>query len=186
MLPLCHRGPLLRDWQTLNKIQAQNDCELLRNFIWYNSQISKNTIFFPDWYKKGIYLVNYIINTDGKPISIRYLKNKFNINVNILNYYTIKAKIELFTSKYKPLGNLILERPTYPSHLDVLFKAKSGCRDCCHVLNNVEAQNDNPTCEIKWTNIVQKENLDIQIKERWKQIYKICFYSVRENNVIWF
>ena len=93
---------VLRDWQTLNKIQrAQNDYELLRNCIWYNSQISKNTIFFPDWYKKGIYLVNAIINTDGKLISIRDLKNNFNINVNILNYYTIKAKIELFTSKYK-------------------------------------------------------------------------------------
>ena len=38
---------ILRDWQTLNKIQqAQNESELLRNCIWYNSQISKNTIFF--------------------------------------------------------------------------------------------------------------------------------------------
>ena len=72
---------VLRDWQTLNKIQqAQNESELLRNCIWYNSQISKNTIFFPDWYKKGIYLVNDIINTEGKIISIRDLKNKFNIN----------------------------------------------------------------------------------------------------------
>ena len=104
---------ILQAWKTLNKIQqAQNDCELLRNCIWYNSQISKNIIFFPDWYKKGIYLVNNIINTDGKLISIRDLNNKFNINVNILNYYAIKAKIELFTSKYRLLGNLTLERPT--------------------------------------------------------------------------
>ena len=52
---------VLRDWQALNKIQqAQNESELLRNCIWYNSKISKNTIFFPDWYKKGIYLVNDI------------------------------------------------------------------------------------------------------------------------------
>ena len=36
---------VLKDWQTLNKIQqAQNESELLRNCIWYNSQISKNTL----------------------------------------------------------------------------------------------------------------------------------------------
>ena len=47
---------VLKDWQTLIKIQQpQNDCELLRNCIWYNSQVSKN--------------------------------KKYNININILNYY---------------------------------------------------------------------------------------------------
>ena len=131
-------------------------------------------------------MVNNIINTKGKIISIRDLKNKFNINVNILNYYTIKAKIELYTSKYRHLGNLTLERPTYPFHLDVLLKVKSFSKNNYHAFNNAEALNDNPTCELKWTNIVQNENLDIQIKERWKQIYKICFYSVCDNKVIWF
>ena len=49
---------------TLNKIeQIPNGCQLLRNCNWYNSHISENMIFFPDWYKKGIYLVD-IINTD--------------------------------------------------------------------------------------------------------------------------
>ena len=68
----------------------------------------------------------------------------------------------------------------------MLLKAKSGSKNYYHAFNNAEALNDNPTCELKWTNIVQNENLDIQIKERWKQIYKICFYSVCDNNVIWF
>ena len=54
------------------------------------------------------------------------------------------------------------------------------------MFNNAEAQNENPTCEIICTNIIEKENLDITIKERWKRIYKICFYSVHDNNVIWF
>ena len=78
---------VFKDWQALNKPQeAQNDCKLLRSCIWYNSQISKDIIFFPDWYKKGIYLVDDIINRDGKVVSNNDLNNKFNINVNILNY----------------------------------------------------------------------------------------------------
>ena len=68
---------VLKDWQTLIRIQQpQNDCDLLRNCIWYNSQVSKNMIFFPDWYKKGIYLVDDITNSDGKLISIRDLNKK--------------------------------------------------------------------------------------------------------------
>ena len=92
---------VLKDWQTLIKEQQpQNDCELLRNCIWYNSHVSKNMIFFPDWYKKGIYFVDDIINSDDKLINMRDLNKKYNINVNILNYYTMKAKLALFMSKF--------------------------------------------------------------------------------------
>ena len=107
----------------------------------------------------------------------------------------MKTKIELFLnnkfniickySKHRILGDSTLERPIYPFHLDVLFKSKSGCKSCYNIFNT-EAQNNNPTCKIMWTNIVQKENLSITIKERFKLIYKICFYSVRDNNVTWF
>ena len=71
-------------------------------------------------------------------------------------------------SKYRFLGSSTLERPTYPFQLDVLFKSKNGCRHYYNIFNNTEAQNENPTCEIIWTNIIDKENLDITIKERWK------------------
>ena len=107
-----------------------------------------------------------IINTDSKVISIRDLNNKFYININILNYYTMKIKMELFMSKHRILGNLTLERPIYPFYLDVIFKSKSRCRSYYNIFNNIEVQNNNPTCEILWTNIVQKESLDITIKER--------------------
>ena len=30
------------------------------------------------------------------------------------------------------------------------------------------------------------ENLEITLKERWESIYKICFYSVLDNDLIWF
>ena len=93
-------------------------------------------------------MVDDIINTDGKVISIRDLNNKFNIsNVNIPHYYTMKTKIDLFMLKYRIIGNSTLVRPTYPFHLDVLFKSKSGCRNYYNIFHKT-AQNDNPICEI--------------------------------------
>ena len=73
------------------------------------------------------------------------------MNVNILNYYTMKAKLELFISKFKLLGSFNF-RKAYMSFS--LFKSKNGCRHYCNIFNNTEAQKENPTCEIIWTNII--------------------------------
>ena len=85
-----------------------------------------------------------IINSEDKLITMRDLK-KYNINVNILNYYTMKAKLERFMSKFRLLGSSTLERHTYPFPLDVLFKSKNGCRHYYNIFNNTEAQKENPT-----------------------------------------
>ena len=43
---------------------------------------------------KGIYVVDDIIKNDSKLISSIDLNRKFGINLNILNYYTMRAKLE--------------------------------------------------------------------------------------------
>ena len=40
--------------------------------------------------------------------------------------------------------------------------------------------------EEKWDNLVQNEGLDKPLKEKWKTIYQICFYSILDNNLIRF
>ena len=89
-------------------------------------------------------------------------------------------------SRHKLSGNWTLEKPTYPFHLDVLFRSKKGCKKFYDIYNNLGTQNDNPICETMWSKLVSNENLEITLKERWESIYKICFYSVLDNNLIWF
>ena len=99
-----------------------------RSCIWYNSQISKNIPFSQIGIKKGIHLVGDITKKQGKLLMVGELNSKFNTNKNILNYYTVKAKIEHFMSKNKTLKTLITERPTYPTNLDQLRGSKRGCK----------------------------------------------------------
>ena len=114
---------ILQDWNILIKTQVAKDkSQMFRSCIWYNSDISKNTLFFPDWYKNGIYLVGDIMSANDNILSIAELKSKFNFNPNILNNYSIKLKVKSFISKQQSLSKWSYIKPTYPFHLDVLVK----------------------------------------------------------------
>ena len=108
---------IINDWSSLIKIRTvKNVNQLTRSCVWYNSYISHSALFFPDWYN-DIHLVGDVLNNDSKFITMQELDSKFNSNVNILNYYTIGAKVDKPVSKYKPHNYLNIERPTYPFHL---------------------------------------------------------------------
>ena len=178
---------VLNVWKTLiNTKRPTNNHEILRSCIWYNSTISKNPLFFPDWYMKGIYVVDDIIKNDSKLISSTDLNRKFGINLNILNYYTMKAKLAPLLSNHLHSVTPEVQRPIYPFHLDVLFKSKHGCKEFYNAFNKLEFQNEKPICETNWNNLVQNDKLDASIEEKWKQIYRITFYSIADNDVIWF
>ena len=43
-------------WNLLNDILVvKTNQDILTSCIWYNSKLTTDKIFFPDWYKKGIY-----------------------------------------------------------------------------------------------------------------------------------
>ena len=149
--------------------KIEGNPEILRNCIWYNPDISKNTLYFPDWYNKGIHLVSDIVDTDGQILSLMELSSKFNLKVNLLNYYTMKAKIQLFTSKYRHSRNSIIQRPIYPKHLDVVFKSTKGSRVFYQAYCKFEAQDCTPTCETAWANTLQYENLGITHEDTWRK-----------------
>ena len=44
---------------------TETDSEIITTCMWYNSEISKNPLFFPDQFKKGI-MVGDLMNTNGK------------------------------------------------------------------------------------------------------------------------
>ena len=58
--------------------------------------------------------------------------------------------------------------------------------DARNYFNKLEFQNEKPNCEANRTNLVQNDNLDTLMEEKWKQIYRITFYSIADNDVIWF
>ena len=58
---------ILFEWSDLCKRQEiTNNTDLLQSCIWYNSKISKNPIYFPDWFNHVIYYVRDLLDAEGK------------------------------------------------------------------------------------------------------------------------
>ena len=110
--------------------------------MWYNSEISKNPLFFPDWFKKGTYMVSDLMNTNGKILNIEELRTKYKFNPNILNYFTLKVKT--FLSKHRFSKNCTIQEPSYPIHLKILFSSKRGCNKFYETYKKRDFENHSP------------------------------------------
>ena len=69
-----------------------NQQGILTTPIWYNSEISSETLFLPEWYHKGICSVSDILDNAGEVASLSYLQNKYNIkDNNFLNHLRVNV-----------------------------------------------------------------------------------------------
>ena len=83
----------------MQKTGITNNTDLLQSCIWYNSKISKNPIYFPDWFNHGIYYVRDLLDAEGKMLTYEHLKMKYNCSLNI---YSKIRNYEIFIrQKYK-------------------------------------------------------------------------------------
>ena len=155
---------------------------LLSSVLWYNSQISKTNLFYPDWFNSGIHTIADVVDSDGVIYDYKNLKLNYNLNINILNYYTVKGLVKKFIDRYRRGDDFRTKRPYIPFHINILFDvSKESCSRKFYLeLNKTES--DVPLCEFKWNN-----KFDYLLhKHHWKILYKICFQSLTENSFVWF
>ena len=87
-----------------NAVISDNN-DILTCPIWYNPLISKNSFYFPKWYKNGISMVGDILNNQGQILEQREIERKYNLSqVNFLDYHSVKVSVSNFLAKNK-IGN---------------------------------------------------------------------------------
>ena len=86
-----------------------------------NPKISKFNIFFADWFKHGIHLISDIVDEQGVVVNLELLKQKFNFNVNFLNYLTIRKCITEFIKNNQSGVNFSCAKPCIPFHIRSLI-----------------------------------------------------------------
>ena len=107
----CHWGK----YYSTTKIET--DEGLLCSILWYNVQISKKMLYYPDWFKGGINIIGDIVNHELSIYSITELEQMYNININFLNYLTINKCVTEFIRKSECENTLNFARPYIPFHL---------------------------------------------------------------------
>ena len=66
-----------------------------RKFVLWNREIKieAKTLFWKTWFEKGIYLVQDLLNEDGKFLSLQEFQDKFGLKINFLQYFQMIAAI---------------------------------------------------------------------------------------------
>ena len=102
----------------------------------------------------------------------------------LISYIIIgfRTLIKAFIIKHQKGYCFNYTRPYIPFNLKLLLKTTKGCRDYYLLFNETE----NPAvlvCRAKWSKIL---NLETNDDDTWTKVYKCCFKSVSDNQLIWF
>ena len=162
-------------------ITVQSNKDIFCSSLWYNTHVGTGNIFFPDWFKHGIRIVGDVIDESGVFLTLSELKNLYNFPVNFLNYLTIKHKVQDFIASSKQeTAAFDCQRPYIPFHLKTLASMQCGSKP---IYLQLQSKNHYPSQnETKWCltlNMDPSYNL-------WRLVYKICFYTISDNDCIWF
>ena len=137
---------VLRNWMLIcerNTVTCNQD--ILHSALWFNKHISVNKIYFPDWSAKSISTVADIVDSTGKVMDLHLLKKKYNIRINILNYYTIKKSVNKFVESHKKGENFETIRPFIPFHSETLYNSGKGSKTFYTKLIDVKKRPTKPS-----------------------------------------
>ena len=156
--------------------------QILTTPLWYNKKLSKEHLFIPDWYNKGIVFISDILDSqNGSDIMpLEKLETLYGITEKkFLHYLRVKGLCKQFLKNNNYNKNNFI-RPNIPNHIKILYNSNKGARDLYKYAYN----NRSNTHSMK-----EKWNLDLNISidnQTWRDIFKTCYFTTHDNSLIWF
>ena len=93
-------------YQNLNEINVVSDQDVLSVPLWNNENVSRNNMFKPYLYKKGLIVIGNLLQ-EGKFLSKEDLELSYGIShINFLDYYQLKLDVLTFIKKYTLVTSL--------------------------------------------------------------------------------
>ena len=171
---------VLNSWSSvLESMPIANTTDALCEPLWHNPKISKTQMIFSHWYQKGIQIPADLMYGNGKFISQQVLEKVYGLKTNFLEYHRAVTCVKLY------LGKLNLscdhnEKPNFARIDQLLLKSKKGSRDFYQILRNRDCNDQKPLYSY-W-----EQTIGIEINsDAWKKIYRTCFKTIRDNDIIW-
>lgn len=160
-----------------NEQLTRSEESFLKMPLFYNKQImiDNSTVFYKDWFEKGIRCINDLMNGNLVPIDFREFREKFNLDCNFLKFYGIASAINLVRKQY-PQPTKTIELPTIPDSIQVLIKTKKGSKDMYRIFIKNETE---PTGKKKWNKTFNFTD------ERWQNIFNNCFQITHNSKLLW-
>ena len=141
---------VFKAWDTLcNERTTHSYEELLSVPLWYNTKLSTETMYFPNWYRKGIILISDVLETDGSFFTIEKIKKVYSLdNINPLNYLRAKTVVNKYIHKYDHMKHSKIIRPVMPMNMCIINTSKKGAKSYYRILEQ-NKYNDHKM-KVKW------------------------------------
>ena len=167
---------LLHEWNKFQRLSSPDSPkDILKECIWYNDfiQVDTKSVFYQDWYVKGVLYVKDLFDEQGEPLSLDRFQEKFNLNINFLQYYglldalprTWKQKIKNNYTNFTPTNQykICIEGKLVPLKF---VKSKDFYWEFQSRSNAI------PTALQKWNN--KYDISEVEWEEIFKLPYKCC------------
>ena len=120
-----------------------------------------------------------MIYENGKYISQNDFKMVYHIRTNFVEYHRVIACVKTHSNKQNNASKEH-KKPTILNQIKIICKSKKGSKDFYTILFNQNTKDDT-TYHSFW-----EEALGITIdKDMWKQIFRVCFKAIKDNDLIW-
>ena len=158
--------------------------DFLMSPIWYNKnvRIGGRCVFYKEWFKKGVKIINDLVDETGTFLSLEKLQKRFSIQTNYLTYYGLTQCLNNLSEKHKKSVNdpPKIIYPYKPQNISIFLKNKKGSKDFYKVLMNVHSACSEPTNKDKLVHLFQFNESDI------KNIYNLPFKVNGNSQLQWF
>ena len=183
-IPAFYRQVLL-GWYEI-KANPKSAIDIRRECLWYNKNITinGNCTFSKSMYKCGILLVHDIVNSNGTIMSHDALKQKYDTNINFLNYHSLTQALP---SNWKKIlkSQIIKENAISKSeapHLAINGNDKNiKLVETKEIYLTLLSKNEKtPSCVSAWNERLQ-ENIS---EEEWAKIFTLPRTTTCETSVL--
>ena len=164
---------ILQSWKEfINCQKAENLSDILYSPVWFNSELQRGqSLFYKNWYDKGIRNILDIINVNGEFYNFVDLKNTFGIRGTFLSYRALINRIpndwKTKINNSKEMCGELKYNIVRPNPIKILLHDKKGSRK----IYDIFIQNIRRDIQSRWARdlgIIQKddwENINSTLKE---------------------
>lgn len=88
--------------------------------------------FLEKWFDRGIKFINDQYTEEGTPLTFNLFKQKYNIQINVMEYNSIISSLKEMSKIYQNTEkntSVVLENPFIPVTLLTILKNAKGSRD---------------------------------------------------------
>ena len=166
------------------KIRKVTVYHFLNEPIWYNKNIKINnrSTYNNIMFTSGVRTINDLLDNEGKFLLHEAFNDKFQINVNFIQYNGIIAAIRQYKRvKFQILPDELhtLQTPNMPELVKAIVKESKGCRQIYQIL---VSNNEIPTSQTKWVN----DFGHAFNKTQWNKLYRLPFILTTSTTMRWF